>query len=240
MQYSFNKVLHVDDQAVIRELVILGFENTDIHVNSVDSATACMEAINSFCPDVVLLDFFLADSDDENLADKIYEYNPNIPIIFLSGRNKNIILSEKKLPNIAGVITKPFVPENIPAQIEELLTSTNQPIQSSSTSSNRLTALTEKYQHYLKHEVKPTIEHYWNAIINQQSLTSNLHELILETHKIVGTAGIYGMQALSSAAADFENLLLAYEQRNPTHAEDLIKDGELLYCQLMYELDKLD
>jgi two-component system OmpR family response regulator len=81
-----------DDSLFLKSLEIDFLQNDDFTVETFAKGELCMENL-SHNPDVIILDYQL-DGIDENVMsgmetlDRIKEFNPNIPVVMLSSRDK--------------------------------------------------------------------------------------------------------------------------------------------------------
>jgi DNA-binding NtrC family response regulator len=87
------KIFLVDDDIVfLKSLQIEFLEHADLVVETLNSGEKCLEHLSEL-PDVIVLDYHL-DGIDKNAMngiealDKIKAYNPDIPVIMLSGQDK--------------------------------------------------------------------------------------------------------------------------------------------------------
>lgn len=109
---SAQKTIHmlvVDDNPLVRQLVVEGLANLgDVAVAS-DGADALLKAIDA-PPDLIITDYRMPGLDGRQLYEKLRgrEATRNIPFIFMAGRSD---IEEKLRPMVEGVedfITKPF------------------------------------------------------------------------------------------------------------------------------------
>ena len=87
------KIFLVDDDIVFLKLLQIEFlEHADLVVETFTSGEQCLEHLSKL-PDVIVLDYHL-DGMDKNAMngiealDKIKAFNPDIPVIMLSGQDK--------------------------------------------------------------------------------------------------------------------------------------------------------
>ncbi len=118
------RILVVDDEAAIHIIVKASLEVTaGWEVLVADSAEAGIDMALVEQPDTILLDVMMPELDGPAVFRKL-QANPStqgIPVIFLTAKARN---GEKRLfesMGVAGVITKPFEPEQLANQIKALL-----------------------------------------------------------------------------------------------------------------------
>lgn len=112
-----DKVLLIDDEAEIRELVGLYVQREGFTFLEADTGEKGVELINLHHPDLILLDIFLPDSDGVELCKKIRELT-TVPVIFVSCK-------DSELDKVVGLsvggddyISKPFSMNELIARIK--------------------------------------------------------------------------------------------------------------------------
>ncbi|MGH2829220.1 MAG: response regulator transcription factor [Actinomycetota bacterium] len=105
------KVLVVDDDAVIRQLLVV---NLEIEGYAVDTAADGEQALLKIAarPDCVLLDVMMPKFDGWEVARraKADPKTAGVPIIFLSARAQDLDVRRGMDLGVAGYMTKPFDP----------------------------------------------------------------------------------------------------------------------------------
>ena len=81
------KILMVDDEECIVEGMVALLRDANFDVSSVGSGEAALEAIDSFDPDVVLLDVGLPGIDGIETWRRLRARRPSLPVIFSSGHD---------------------------------------------------------------------------------------------------------------------------------------------------------
>ncbi|MBU2708213.1 response regulator [Zooshikella marina] len=238
MSYIYRKLLHVEDQEIIRELVRCIFEGSDIVLHSAVSLKECVDEIKNFIPDVVLLDSELKGYKGIDIAHKIYEINSDIPIIFVSGLDESLILSNGKPKNVLGVINKPFSPEDFPTRIQNLLANHVLLDNIRAKMPKKISALVMKYQKHLVSKRYELID-LWHEVEKDSLNIVLIDRLLIEFHNICGTAGMYGMHSVSESAEKLELLFRDFKGRKGYSVEDLINDGESMFKKLVAEIEAL-
>ncbi|MBU2708207.1 response regulator [Zooshikella marina] len=243
MYSEIKTVLHVDDQEMMRDLVEFGFEDTGVKFVSASSFDECVNRLKSLKPDVILLDALLGDMDGVDLADKISAQYKGLQVIFISALDEKTIFTKGKPNNVLGVISKPFIPKKLPSQVAQLL---NQEIHNTgcrlhnknlTLENNRLSELKLKYQQHLKDSVIRDIEYLWSNLQSKKNDEKILDKLVLELHKVSGTAGIHNLTTISKTAALLENKFRDF--KNNTSMANLIDEGNELYCSLKNKINQL-
>lgn len=111
------KILVVDDETEISELITLYLSKTGYNVITANTGYAALELVAAYNPDLIVLDIFLPDIDGLELCQEIRKKN-DTPIIFLSCKSEE---TDKVLGLTVGgddYITKPFSPGELIARIK--------------------------------------------------------------------------------------------------------------------------
>jgi two-component system OmpR family response regulator len=114
------KVLVIDDDINICELIRLYMEKEGYKTMSVYDGAKAMEAFTEFAPNIVVLDIMLPGSDGWQVCREIRKVS-NIPIIMLSAKGETF---DKVLGLELGAddyIVKPFEPKELVARIKAVL-----------------------------------------------------------------------------------------------------------------------
>jgi len=118
------RVLCIDDEPGVIELVALILKSQDIQVDGANSGKEGLEAMRQSPPDAVLLDVMMPEMDgwevyrqikaDDNLKD--------IPVIIVTARNSSfeeIIARERA--GVSDYVTKPFLPNDLRKSVAQVL-----------------------------------------------------------------------------------------------------------------------
>ncbi len=124
------RVLCIDDEPGVIELISLILRSQNIQVDGASSGKEGLEAMRTNPPDAVLLDIMMPEMDgwevykrmrsDENLK--------KIPVIIVTARNSSfeeVIARERA--GVDDYITKPFVPNQVRESLSRVLKVENQP-----------------------------------------------------------------------------------------------------------------
>ena len=115
------KILIVEDEANIRELLRLYLEREGYTVLEAENGVEGIKKWKSDKPDMLLLDVMMPKKDGFTLAQEIRQSNAEVPIIFLTAKTlKEDILEGFKL-GADDYITKPFSMEELVMRIEAIL-----------------------------------------------------------------------------------------------------------------------
>jgi two-component system OmpR family response regulator len=117
---GIRRVLVVDDEPSIRELLALalGYEGWDVRTAQ-DGAEA-VEVTRQFRPDAVLLDVMLPDQSGLEVIGRLRAEAPGLPVVFVTARD-----GEDRIAGLTAggddYITKPFRLEDVTARLGNLL-----------------------------------------------------------------------------------------------------------------------
>ena len=114
------KILVVDDEEDIRDILQFNLENAGFTVDSVASAE---EAFSIIGPEhaLILLDVMMGGMSGFKMAEKLREENNNVPIIFLTALNAQTDLLTGFNAGADDYITKPFSIQEVIARVKAVL-----------------------------------------------------------------------------------------------------------------------
>jgi DNA-binding response OmpR family regulator len=109
------KVLVIDDEPEITDIIETFLENAGYEVKSENSSTIGIERAKSYLPDLVLLDIMMPFMDGYEICQELKknEKTKNIPVVFLTGKDAQS--DEGKSFQVGGIlfIKKPFSCERL-------------------------------------------------------------------------------------------------------------------------------
>ena len=123
MTASANKILIVDDEAPIRDMITVALEMAGYHCLEADNAQTAHAIIIDQKPDLVLLDWMLPVVSGLELARRLKrdELSASIPIIMLTAKGEE----DNKIQGLENgaddYITKPFSPRELVARLKAVL-----------------------------------------------------------------------------------------------------------------------
>ncbi len=121
MNKSFRVVL-IDDDPDLRQLIKLSLEfAAGWEVIPAANGSEGLEAVRAVRPDAALVDVMMPDMDGYEVCRQLKadEVTAGIPLILLTAR-KELDASRLEESGIAGVLYKPFEPDELPDRIREL------------------------------------------------------------------------------------------------------------------------
>ncbi|HEY2180516.1 MAG TPA: response regulator transcription factor [Solirubrobacteraceae bacterium] len=115
------RVLVVDDEPNIAEVVTMALRFNGFTVETAASGRQALAAVSSFKPHLMVLDVMLGDMEGFDVAARLGAQRAGLPIIFLTARDT----TEDKLRGLTGggddYMTKPFSLEELVARIRTIL-----------------------------------------------------------------------------------------------------------------------
>lgn len=118
------KLLHVEDDADIRQIAKLALEMTgEFEVLQCADGPAALAQLATFSPDVILLDMMMPGMTGKETLAHIREL-PDMaqtPAVFMTARAQTSELDELRQIGAADVISKPFDPMALADQIKQTL-----------------------------------------------------------------------------------------------------------------------
>ncbi|HEX4722603.1 MAG TPA: response regulator transcription factor [Pseudonocardiaceae bacterium] len=115
------RVLVVDDEPTLAELVTLALRVEKWDVRSAGDGIGAVRTAREFRPDVVVLDVMLPDMSGLDVLRRLREYNPNLPVLFLTAKDS---VEDRIAGLTAGgddYVTKPFALEEVVLRLRALL-----------------------------------------------------------------------------------------------------------------------
>lgn len=116
MTRSMHRILVVEDEADIRNVIRVMLESEHFRVSEADTAAMGLRAARNEHPDLILLDLGLPDADGAAVIQKVRSWSP-VPILVLSART----MEEQKITALdAGAddyVTKPFSAPELLARV---------------------------------------------------------------------------------------------------------------------------
>ena len=115
------KVLIVDDEASIRDLLTRTLRFEDFVTQAVSNGADAIDAVSDFAPDIILLDVMLPDMNGFSVTKKIRSQGVTTPVLFLTAKDE----PEHKVQGLTvggdDYVTKPFSLAEIVARIHAIL-----------------------------------------------------------------------------------------------------------------------
>ncbi|BBZ27561.1 putative transcriptional regulatory protein TcrX [Mycolicibacterium madagascariense] len=115
------KVLVVDDEPLIAELLTIALRREGWHVSTARDGSSAMSAATREQPDLAVLDIALPDTDGLTLMHALRALSPKLPVLLLTGR----ATAEDRIAGLAqggdDYVTKPFSLEEVVLRMRGLI-----------------------------------------------------------------------------------------------------------------------
>lgn len=102
------KILIVDDDQEILEMLVMFFKSLNHQTISAPSAAECMKQIVVLDPDLVFLDIRLPDKDGIEVLKEIKQINKNMPVVMITGYKEAEKVIEAFRYGALDCLLKPF------------------------------------------------------------------------------------------------------------------------------------
>lgn len=204
------RILHVDDEPDIRRVVALSLGiDPELSVRSCASGEAAVVAAAEWSPDLILCDVMMPVMDGPATLARLRE-NPQtarIPLIFMTARAQERELERFKSLGASGVIAKPFSGKALRESVRDHLQDAALAVATRSSpcelQDDELAAEKGDFRKRLQADAAALVGLH-TKLRNDTTSASALEELEIVAHKLAGTAGIFGFEKVSLAAAALE------------------------------------
>ncbi|MFT4082004.1 MAG: response regulator transcription factor [Nocardioides sp.] len=115
------RVLVVDDEVNIAELISLALRYEGWEVNAAHTGSKAVSAVREFHPDAIVLDMMLPDFDGMEVLRRVRTTSPDVPVVFLTAKDA---VEDRVAGLTAGgddYVTKPFSLEELVARLRALM-----------------------------------------------------------------------------------------------------------------------
>src|SRR5919109_5266032 len=121
MKMGSGKILVVDDDTNLIELVKMRLESAGYDVTAAVREEDAVAAVKARCFDLCLLDLMLADRDGISLMEEVHAIAPDMPTIILTAHGSIETAVDAMRKGAYGYLTKPFEPQDLLLQIDRAL-----------------------------------------------------------------------------------------------------------------------
>lgn len=120
-----SRILLVEDEENIRDVVKLNLELEDYEVVGVDNGKEALKAFNEQHFDLLILDVMLPEIDGFQICEKVRLTNMEVPIIFLTAKDTAIDKIAGLKKGADDYLTKPFNLEELLLRVKNLIKRTS-------------------------------------------------------------------------------------------------------------------
>jgi two-component system OmpR family response regulator len=212
------RILHVDDEPDIREVVELSFGlDPDFVVQSCGSGKEALAAAAQWQPDLILLDVMMPVMDGPATLVQLRENarTASIPVIFMTARAQAREVDRFRSLGAVGVIPKPFDPMTLAASVRSYVLPAHDPMED----------LRAGFLLRVKRDAA-ALSGDRLVLEGGNRMPGTLDRIKRIAHGLSGAGGIYGYAEISDAAAELEDAVIA-ELSDPGlgEATDVALDG---------------
>jgi CheY-like chemotaxis protein len=122
MPGSLGRVLVVDDDDVIRQLITVNLELEGFEVETAMDGQDCLDRVKEVRPDVVTLDIMMPRMDGWETAVKLREdpETADVKVVLLSARAQEADVQRGSRIGVDAYLTKPFDPDELITVVRRL------------------------------------------------------------------------------------------------------------------------
>jgi len=194
------RVLHVDDEPDIREVVemALGLDPS-LAVQSCGSGRDALAAAADWSPDLILLDVMMPGMDGPTTLAHLRESpkTADIPVVFMTARAQPCELEHFVSLGAEGVIPKPFDPMTLAASVRSHVRDPEG-------------ALATRREKFLKRVRVNAVAlaRYRATLRDDPNQAAALERLRTIAHSLAGVAGVFGLVEVSTQASALEDAIV--------------------------------
>jgi putative two-component system response regulator len=116
-----NRILVIDDEDVIRMLVVEILESTGYDVTSAESAERALALLEKADFDLVVSDVIMPGLSGLELLEAVRARRASLPVVLVTGAGTYDTLSQALMRGAAGLVTKPFAHSDLQAAVADAL-----------------------------------------------------------------------------------------------------------------------
>jgi len=113
------KILIVDDSDDLLEMLSMMLKIRGYEIITCDNFLGTIKCINSFQPDLLMLDVLLGNHNGRDICKEIKKFFPNLPILLMSASHE--LLRNFKECNADAILEKPFEMDVLNQTVSALL-----------------------------------------------------------------------------------------------------------------------
>jgi two-component system, OmpR family, response regulator len=125
---SAPRVLVVDDERSIAELLSMALRDERWEVRTAGSGAEAIEVAREFCPEAVVLDVMLPDIDGLEVLRRLRAEKPLLPVLFLTARDDVADRIAALSVGESHYLTKPFSLGEVAGRLREVLPPSSRPM----------------------------------------------------------------------------------------------------------------
>lgn len=195
------RVLHVDDEPDIREVVEISLGlDPDFTVQCCKSGSEALAVAADWRPDIILLDVMMPELDGPATLARLRQNaeTAHFPVVFMTARTRTRETDRFRSLGAVGVIPKPFDPMTLAVSLRKYV----QPVR------DPLAHLRAEFMLRAKRDAVALSEDR-TALRQGKRPPDTLDRIKRIAHALAGAGGIYGYAELSDVAAQLEDAVIA-------------------------------
>lgn len=208
---SFIRVLHVDDEPDIGEVVEMSLGlDPDFETRSSSSGLEAIATAAEWSPDVILLDVMMPGMDGPATLARLRAdpVTAGIPVIFMTARAQARELEVFRSIGAAGIIAKPFDPMTLAAEVRAHLgPATAAPAPAPFVFPKGIRSDFVKRLH----DDATKLGTYRTALISDPASTPTRTAIKDIAHRLAGASGLFGFPEISEAASALEEIVTGHD-----------------------------
>jgi putative two-component system response regulator len=118
------RILLIDDEPVVRDLIAEILEEAGHDVTSAESAEQALLLVETLRPDLVVSDVVMPGLSGLELLELVRKRRPGVPVLLVTGAGTYDTLTKALTEGAAGLITKPFAHEDLRSAVTDALNRT--------------------------------------------------------------------------------------------------------------------
>ena len=202
------RILHVDDEPDIREIVEMSLGlNADFEVRACACGADAVAAAAEWLPSLILLDVMMPGMDGPTTLTHLREdpRTADIPVLFMTARAQARELQQFISLGAQGVISKPFDPMTLAFSVRSHLQTI------------RLESLRTAFVQRVKNDATSLAS--CQLSLEREGVPATVSRIREIAHGLAGAAGLFGFHQLSSDAAALEEAVVARLEGDGTPIE---------------------
>jgi len=192
------RILHVDDDALMRDVVELALDfDSEFVVMSCAGGEQALAAVPGWQPDLIILDVMMPEMDGPAVLARLRD-NPDtakIPVIFITGRIPAAERERLMALGAVAVIAKPFYPVKLAETVRRHMLTV------------RLASAGYNFAKRLREDAA-TLTRFRDRLRNGADSSFVPDEFQSFVHKLAGAAGVFDYRAVSTTAASLEDAII--------------------------------
>ena len=120
---DLKKILYAEDEADVQTIVEVSiWSTTDYQIKICDNGKLLLDCVEEYEPDLILLDVMMPEMDGLTTLQNLQanDKTKDIPVVFITAKAQNHEVRLFSESGVIGVITKPFDPMTLGANITDL------------------------------------------------------------------------------------------------------------------------